>query len=60
MNSDARNILFDKMGFIPSAEQLAILDDPCRYKLVAGGVRAGKSRLASIYLVNKILESLDD
>ena len=60
MNSDARNILFDRMGFTPSEEQLKILNDPCRYKLVAGGVRAGKSRLASIYLVNKILESLAD
>lgn len=57
MDKDARQIFFDKMDFIPSKEQLSIIDDPSRYKLVAGGVRAGKSRLASVYLVNKILES---
>ena len=57
MNIESRDIFFEKMGFIPSDEQLDIIDDPSRYKLVAGGVRAGKSRLAAVYLVSKILES---
>ena len=57
MDEQTRQVLFDKMGFIPSLEQNDIINDPSRYKLVAGGVRAGKSRLASVYLVHKILES---
>lgn len=46
-----RDTLWQAVGYTPSAEQLYAHDDPARFKLVAGGIRAGKSYSASKELV---------
>ena len=58
MDTATRDKLLAQMRLKPSEAQLEILDDPSRYKLVAGGVRGGKSRLAGAYMTLKILESI--
>ena len=58
MDTPIRDKLLDQMRLKPSEAQLKILNDPARYKLVAGGVRGGKSRLAGAYMTLKILESI--
>ena len=49
--------LFDKVGFNPPAEQRRILDSPYRFTLVAGGEQAGKSLMASKYLLSRFAET---
>ena len=49
--------LFDKVGFNPTAEQRRILDSPYRFTLVAGGEQAGKSLMASKYLLSRFAET---
>lgn len=43
----ARRVLWRRSGYTPSPEQLAVHLDPSRFKLVAGGERAGKSRVSA-------------
>ena len=49
--------LFDKVGFSPTTEQRRILDSPYRFTLVAGGEQAGKSLMASKYLLSRFAET---
>jgi hypothetical protein len=49
--------LYDKVGFEPTAEQRRILDSPYRFTLVAGGEQAGKSLMASKYLLSRFAET---
>ena len=52
-----RDYLFQKVGFTPTDEQRAILDSPYRFSLVAGGEQAGKSLIASKYLLGRFAET---
>ena len=52
-----RDYLFQKVGFTPTDEQRAILDSPYRFSLVAGGEQAGKSLIASKYLLARFAET---
>ena len=54
---DLRGYLFEKVGFTPTQEQRAILDSPYRFNLVAGGEQAGKSLIASKYLLGRFAET---
>ena len=49
--------LYDKVGFAPTSEQRRILDSPYRFTLVAGGEQAGKSLMASKYLLSRFAET---
>jgi len=49
--------LYDKVGFNPTTEQRRILDSPYRFTLVAGGEQAGKSLMASKYLLSRFAET---
>jgi hypothetical protein len=49
--------LYDKVGFTPTSEQRRILDSPYRFTLVAGGEQAGKSLMASKYLLSRFAET---
>ena len=58
--SDAPQIteyLFSKLNFEPTERQMPILDCRKRFILVAGGEQAGKSMVASKYLVSRFLET---
>ena len=55
MNIEQRNALFSSVDYIPTDAQLGILEDSSRFKLVAGGVRAGKSRLGAMVMFEKIM-----
>ena len=46
-----RDIVFNHIGFNPTKEQQVIIDSPYRFNLVAGGEQAGKSMIASKYLL---------
>lgn len=60
MNTEVRDAILQQVKFTASPEQLDIIEDESRWKLIAGGVRAGKSRLAAIYLLLKLLDSISD
>ena len=45
------DLLFDKIGFSATELQRPILNSRKRFTLVAGGEQAGKSMVASKYLV---------
>ena len=49
--------LYDKVGFVPTKEQSVILNSQHRFNLVAGGEQAGKSMIASKYLLARFLET---
>jgi hypothetical protein len=49
--------LFSKLNFEPTERQVPILDCRKRFILVAGGEQAGKSMVASKYLVSRFLET---
>ena len=49
--------LYDKVGFVPTREQAVILNSQHRFNLVAGGEQAGKSMIASKYLLARFLET---
>ena len=49
--------LFSKLDFIPTEKQKPILESRKRFILVAGGEQAGKSMVASKYLVSRFLET---
>ena len=52
-----RDYLYEKVGFAPTNEQVAILESPYRFNLVAGGEQAGKSMVASKYLLGRFMET---
>ena len=52
-----RDYLFAKVDFEPTNEQRVILDSKYRFNLVAGGEQAGKSLIASKYLLGKFAET---
>ena len=54
---DIRDYLFAKVGFTPTNEQRVILNSPYRFNLVAGGEQAGKSLIASKYLLGRFAET---
>ena len=47
---DELQVIFRRLGFTPNKHQAEALYDPSRYKLVMGGVRAGKSLTGAAYL----------
>ena len=49
--------LFSKLDFNPTEKQKPILESRKRFILVAGGEQAGKSMVASKYLVSRFLET---
>ena len=58
MIHEQRDALFSAIGYTPTAAQLDILNDDARFKLVAGGVRAGKSNLGAMYMFEKIMAKI--
>ena len=51
------NVLYEKLGFSPTQLQKDILSSRKRFVLVAGGEQAGKSMVASKYLVARLFEN---
>ena len=56
-NPDVTEYLFSKLNFTPTEKQVPILNCRKRFVLVAGGEQAGKSMVASKYLVSRFLEN---
>ena len=54
---DECRLWWKRVGFDPTPEQAAILGDSHRVKLVAGGERAGKSRVAGAYALPRTLDA---
>lgn len=54
---DLTGYLFSKVGFEPTEKQTPIIECRKRFILVAGGEQAGKSMIASKYLVSRFLET---
>ena len=54
---DITDYLFSKVGFEPTEKQTPIIECRKRFILVAGGEQAGKSMIASKYLVSRFLET---
>ena len=52
-----RDYLYSKVGFTPTKEQVEILASKYRFNLVAGGEQAGKSLIASKYLLGRFAET---
>ena len=50
-------MIYDKIGFSPTTLQSPILNSRKRFTLVAGGEQAGKSMVASKYLISRFLEN---
>ena len=55
--NDLENYLYNKVDFFPTNEQKVILDSDKRFILVAGGEQAGKSMIASKFLLKKTFET---
>ena len=55
--NDLENYLYNKVDFSPTNEQKVILDSDKRFILVAGGEQAGKSMIASKFLLKKTFET---
>ena len=55
--NDLENYLYNKVDFSPTQEQKVILDSDKRFILVAGGEQAGKSMIASKFLLKKTFET---
>ena len=51
--------IYDKVGFAPTEAQTPILDSKKRFILVAGGEQAGKSMIASKFLLARFLQIND-
>ena len=56
-NPEITEYLFSKLNFEPTEKQVPILESRKRFVLVAGGEQAGKSMVASKYLVSRFLEN---
>ena len=52
----AREVLWARVGYRPSAAQRAAHDCSARIRLIAGGERAGKSRSAAMELFGRLLD----
>ena len=52
--ADLHEYIFTNVGFTPTKEQRIILESPFRFNIVAGGEQAGKSYIASKYLLSRI------
>ena len=57
--NDIVEYLFSKLDFYPTERQRPIVECRKRFILVAGGEQAGKSMVASKYLVSRFLETED-
>ena len=57
INPDVTDYIFSKLDFNPTEKQEPILNCRKRFILVAGGEQAGKSMVASKYLVSRFLET---
>ena len=55
--NELETYLYKKVGFDPTEEQKVILDSDRRFILVAGGEQAGKSMIASKFLLKKAFET---
>ena len=55
--NELETYLYKKVGFDPTEEQKVILDSDKRFILVAGGEQAGKSMIASKFLLKKSFET---
>ena len=55
--NELETYLYKKVGFDPTEEQKVILDSDKRFILVAGGEQAGKSMIASKFLLKKAFET---
>jgi len=55
--NELEDYLYKKVNFDPTAEQKVILDSDKRFVLVAGGEQAGKSMIASKFLLKKTFET---
>ncbi len=55
--TDVVNALYNMVNFKPTKAQLPILNSDKRYILVAGGEQAGKSMIASKYLLSRVFET---
>ena len=55
--NELETYLYKKVGFAPTEEQKVILDSDKRFILVAGGEQAGKSMIASKFLLKKAFET---
>ena len=53
------NYIYDKVGFNPTDAQMPIINSRKRFILVAGGEQAGKSMIASKYLLARMFEIND-
>ena len=53
---DVTGYIYDRVGFEPTDAQMPILSARKRFILVAGGEQAGKSMIASKYLLSRFLE----
>ena len=54
---DLVEYLYEKVNFHPTRHQKDILDSAYRFTLVAGGEQAGKSMIASKYLLARSMET---
>jgi len=54
---EQRDIVFKKIGYNPSPEQDEIHNCPSRIRLVAGGERAGKSKLSAMESIGRFWET---
>ena len=55
--NEVANYIYDRVGFSPTPLQMPILSSRKRFILVAGGEQAGKSMVASKYLLGRFLEN---
>ncbi len=56
MLKEQRDLIFERLGYAPTPEQAMVHDSLARIRLVAGGERGGKSKLASMDLMGRYLE----
>jgi len=54
--NNVTDYLFEKVGFKPTEAQLPLLQSDKRFILVAGGEQAGKSMVASKFLLNRFFD----
>ena len=55
--NELTDFLYDTVNFTPTDEQRVILDSDKRFTLVAGGEQAGKSMIASKFLLKRVFET---
>ena len=55
--NELTGFLYEKVNFTPTDEQRIILESDKRFTLVAGGEQAGKSMIASKFLLKRVFET---